>query len=230
MRTSEVKRSCPPAHWAVKEKGIVSLTWCQCLFLGSGGSFSTSENNSFFFFFNVNFIWQQPHYGNNRLDQCRSISQTPSAGKEGRQKSMGSLLACAAACLEVIPVMSCPRFLETDCSMALGSWMLGERSAGHPGHPTHVGNGLLAHRLWLPAWLCLSSSHAQHHQPVASPCLLSHCCPLSHHCHTSDGFRIFPMPAVCPLRCHSLAGGSMSRYCKETGAGSSSRSEVAAVT
>lgn len=97
----------------------------------------------FIFFFNVNFIWQQPHYGNNRLDQCRRISQTPSSGKEGRQKSMGSLLACAAGCLEVIPVMSCPHFLEVDCSMALGSWGLGERSAGHPGHPTPVGNGLL---------------------------------------------------------------------------------------
>lgn len=134
----------------------------------SSGSFSTSANN-IFFFFNVNFFWQQPHYGNNRLDQCRSISQTPSAGKEGSQKSMGSSLACAAGCLEVIPVMSCPHFLEMDCSMALGSWMLRECSAGHPGHTTRVGNSPLAHKLWFPAWLCLSFSHAQHHQPAASP-------------------------------------------------------------
>lgn len=168
----------------------------------SSGSFSTSENNNFFFFFlYVNFIWQQPHYGNNRLDQCKSISQTPSAGKKGSQKSMGILLACAAGCLEVIPVMSRPHFLEMDCIMALGSWM---RSVGHPGHPTRVRNSPLARRLWLPAWLCLSFSHAQHPQPVASPCLVSQCCLPSHCCHARDGFRGFLMPAVRPPRCAAL--------------------------
>ena len=134
----------------------------------------------------------------------KNTSQTPSVGKEGGQKSMGILLACAAGCLEVIPVMSCPHFLEMDCCMALRSWMLGERSADHPGHAIRVGNNPLARRLWLPAWLCLSFSHAQHHQPAASPCLLSQCCPPSHCCHPSDGFRGFLMPAACPLRCTPL--------------------------
>lgn len=37
--------------------------------------------------------------------------------------------------------MGCPHFLEMDCSVDLGSWMLRECSAALPGHPT----------LWLPA-------------------------------------------------------------------------------
>lgn len=95
---------------------IISLPWCHCLLLGAAGASTHLKVMVFLacLCFKCKLCLakkKKSHYGDKRSEQCRSISQTPSAESKGRQKSMGSSLARAAAWLEAIPVTSssaCP--------------------------------------------------------------------------------------------------------------------------